>query len=132
MLSHRDIIRALRTALKALPEHPHACDVVAAPGSGTRTIVVRDSRGRPLLTVSALAAVYAPALPGREQRAAVREYFAAIDEERALDVAAVTMPARWPDAYARAVDQRDAAHARVQVTEATLRRIAEPISEDGR
>ena len=56
----------------------------------------------------------------------------AIDEERALDVAAVTMPARWPDAYARAVDQRDAAHARVQVTEATLRRIAEPISEDGR
>lgn len=26
MLSHRDIIRALRTALKALPEHPHACD----------------------------------------------------------------------------------------------------------
>lgn len=65
-------------------------------------------------------------------RAAVREYLAAIDEERALDVAAVTMPARWPDAYARAVDQRDAAHARVQVTEATLRRIAEPISEDGR
>lgn len=68
MLSHRDIIRALRTALKALPEHPHACDVVAAPGTGTRTIVVRDSRGRPLLTVSALAAVYAPAVPGREQR----------------------------------------------------------------
>lgn len=67
-----------------------------------------------------------------ETRAAVREYLAAIDEERALDVAAVTMPARWPDAYARAVDQRDAAHARVQVTEATLRRIAEPISEDGR
>lgn len=26
----------------------------------------------------------------------------------------------------------DAPHARVQVTEATLRRIAEPISEDGR
>jgi hypothetical protein len=68
MLSHRDIIRALRTALKALPEHPHACDVAAAPGTGTRTIVVRDSRGRSLLTVSALAAVYAPALPGREQR----------------------------------------------------------------
>ncbi len=68
MLSHRDIIRALRTTLKALPEHPHACDVVAAPGTGTRTIVVRDSRGRPLLTVSALAAVYAPAVPGRERR----------------------------------------------------------------
>ena len=68
MLSHRDIIRTLRAALKALPDHPHACDVMAAPGSGTRTIVVRDSRGRLLLTVSALAAVYAPAVPGREQR----------------------------------------------------------------
>ena len=120
MLSHRDIIRALRTALKALPEHPHACDVVAAPGSGTRTIVARDSRGRPLLTVSALAAVYAPALPGREQRAAVREYFAAIDEHDKARRA----PAQ-KGSYMRLVEAQD----RLDAAREALRKITE---EDGR
>lgn len=65
MLSHRDIIRDVRRALKALPDHPSVCEVTRVPGAGTQTIVVRDASGRPMLT---LAAVYAPAVPGREQR----------------------------------------------------------------
>ena len=66
MLSHRDILRDVRRALKALPDHPSACEVTRVPGAGTQTIVVRDASGRPLLTLSALAAVWAPA--GRHQQ----------------------------------------------------------------
>lgn len=68
MLSHRDILRDVRRALKALPDHPSACEVTRVPGAGTQTIVVRDASGRPLLTVSALAAVWAPVIPGRHQQ----------------------------------------------------------------
>lgn len=68
MLSHRDILRDVRRALKALPDHPSACEVTRVPGAGTQTIVVRDASGRPLLTLSALAAVWAPVIPGRHQR----------------------------------------------------------------
>lgn len=64
----RDILHAVKLALKDLPDLPHACDVTAAPGSGVRTIIVRDARGRVMLTVSSIAAVYTPAVPGREQR----------------------------------------------------------------
>ena len=68
MLSYRDILRDVRRALKALPDHPSACEVTRVPGAGTQTIVVRDASGRPLLTVSALAAVWAPVIPGRHQQ----------------------------------------------------------------
>lgn len=68
MLSHRDILRDVRRALKALPDPPRACEVTRVPGAGTQTIVVRDASGRPMLTLSALAAVWAPVIPGRHQR----------------------------------------------------------------
>lgn len=68
MLSHRDILRDVRRALKELPDNPSACEVTRVPGAGTQTIVVRDASGRPLLTVSALAAVWAPVIPGRHQQ----------------------------------------------------------------
>lgn len=68
MLSHRDIIRDVRRALKALPDHPSVCEVTRVPGAGTQTIVVRDASGRPMLTVSTLAAVWAPVIPGRHQQ----------------------------------------------------------------
>jgi hypothetical protein len=61
----RTITRALRTVLRALPSPPASCDVTAVPGAGTATIVVRDEHGRPLLTISALAAVYGPPKRGR-------------------------------------------------------------------
>ena len=55
MLSYRDILRDVRRALKALPDHPSACEVTRVPGAGTQTIVVRDASGRPLLTHAATA-----------------------------------------------------------------------------
>ena len=33
MLSHRDILRDVRRALKALPDHPSACEVTRVPGA---------------------------------------------------------------------------------------------------